>query len=193
MTITSGPTNWVAYFIERNLPTGYPRKFGDLRLEGEFRVLRNGAGPADFATCTIVVERTPIPSLVSENYIFKLPGGRKYRTLPDNQRTPFTYPTITVELLVAGDTDAVMAYQNEVTALQGYVLLLRFSGAESLFDQYYSHFYQKECRAELVSVSGTQEYTMVTPSPSDGPTTVPRTHCVMSLTFDLLSEMERVL
>jgi hypothetical protein len=185
--MASGPTGWLTNDIATQLPTGYVVGFGTLDLDGEYSVLRNGAGPAQFATATIIPHRYPFQSVNTRPGIIQLPGGAVYRAFPDATRSPISWPSWTCEFLVKGSSDGVMMFQNEAAARAGYADNLFWSGANSIFETY-SQFRQKRCRAELISVSTIQEYDITTPAPSTGPTTSPQTHCIIAMTWQQLDK-----
>lgn len=183
-----GPTNWTSGPIAKQEPTGYPIRFGDLNLSGTFRVQRNSAGPVVYAECAITCRTVPIGHIVAQDDIIDLPGGRRYRPVPDTRRAQVRYTNWTFEFLVDGHTDAVMAYQNELDARVGYVQDMIWSGARSLLDLQYSHFYQKRCRAYFAGITGTQERTLVNSLPIAGPTQTPKTHSLITLLFRQMSD-----
>lgn len=181
------PTTWLSGAISTELPTGYPISFGGLKLAGTWgNMQRNAAGTPSFANCTITCKSAPVSGLNVYSPLLQF-ANYTYRALPDWQRSPTGWQTWNFDFLVEGDSDAVMAYQSEFASRQGYAWMLRFSGADSLFDQVYSQFYSKECRAEMGPIGGIQEYTMVTPSPTYHATTIPHTHVIISATFQQLS------
>lgn len=184
----ASPTPWLSGFIYNKMPTGYPTSFGSLRLDGSWSVQRNGGGPATFGVVQITPYRTPVRGAGAQPANFQLSGGRVYRAYPDSARSPISWVSWTCEFLVVGDSDAVSAYINEFGAREGFAYNLHWSGADSLLDNQYSQFYQKECKAEMIGVNAMMEYTMKTPTPVNGPTTTHKTHIILQATFQQLSD-----